>query len=177
MGINMREVLEEWAGGPSRNYAWKAVIPGGLSTPLLTPDQFDVALDFDSVAKAGSRLGTAGLIVLDEGDDIVEATEAIMRFYARESCGFCTPCREGIPWIHEIVRAIAEGRGQWEDMEVLDDMCRQIGHTFCAFAPGAQGPLMSALQKFRHEFEAKLPKRAVPQAEPEPEAELAGTGA
>jgi NADH-quinone oxidoreductase subunit F len=177
MGVSMREVMEEWAGGPSRDYAWKAVIPGGLSTPLLTPDQFDVALDFDSVAKAGSRLGTAGLIVMDEGDDIVEATESVMRFYARESCGFCTPCREGIPWIHETVKAIAEGRGEWSDLEVLDDMVKQIGHTFCAFAPGAQGPLMSALQKFRHEFEAKLPKK---QETPSPEAaqtELVGAEA
>ena len=156
MGTPIREVLDDLAGGPSRGRAFKAVIPGGLSTPLLTPDQFDTPLDFDSVAAAGSRLGTAGLIVFDEGDCMVDATENIMRFYVRESCGFCTPCREGIPHIHSIVKAIRDGNGRPGDLETLDAMGVHIFNTFCAFAPGAQGPLQSALAKFRGEFEAKI---------------------
>lgn len=168
MGVPMRTVLEEYAGGPAREYGFKAVIPGGLSTPMMTPDQFDTPLDFDSVAKAGSRLGTACLIVFDEGDCMVNVTENIIRFYARESCGFCTPCREGIPYIHDIVKAIRDGAGCEGDLPTLDEMAKHIMHTFCAFAPGAQGPFLSAITKFRHEFEnylrAGAPAAATPAA-------------
>lgn len=156
MGTPLIELLEDYAGGPSRDFPFKAVIPGGLSTPMFTPDQFSTPMDFDSVAKAGSRLGTACVIVFDEGDCMVSATANIMKFYARESCGFCTPCREGMQWIYDTVCAIRDGQGRPEDMKVLDDLCRHIGHTFCAFAPGAQGPLSSALTKFRHEFEQHI---------------------
>lgn len=159
VGTPLRELLYEHAGGPSRDFPLKAVIPGGLSTPLLTPDQFDVPMDFDSVGKAGSRLGTAGVIVFDEGDCMVAATENVMRFYARESCGFCTPCREGIPWIHETVKAIEAGEGEPEDMQILDDLAQHIFYTFCAFAPGAQGPFLSAITKFRGEFEEHIRTR------------------
>lgn len=172
LGTPMNELMEEHGGGPSRGLPFKAVIPGGLSTPLFKPDKFDTLMDFDSVGKAGSRLGTAGLIVFDEGDNIVDCTANLMMFYARESCGWCTPCREGIPWIYEIVKAIAEGRGEPGDLEVLDEMSKHIGHTFCAFAPGAQGPLQSAITLFRDEFEAKINART-PAAASEPAA--AGT--
>lgn len=156
LGTTIKEVMEDYAEGPSRNVAWKCIIPGGLSTPILTPDQFDTPLDYDTVAKVGSRLGTAGIIAFDEDDCMVAATANIMKFYARESCGYCTPCREGIPWIYKTVLAISEGRGLTSDMGVLDDMSKHILHTFCAFAPGAQGPLLSAITKFRHEFDAKI---------------------
>lgn len=156
LGTPMRELLEEYCQGPSRNVPWKAVIPGGLSTPLLMPDQFDIPFDYETVAKEGSRLGTAGIIAFDDEDCMVAATANVMKFYARESCGFCTPCREGIPWIYETVKAISEGRGLPSDMDVLDDMSKHILHTFCAFAPGAQGPLLSAITKFRYEFDAKI---------------------
>lgn len=162
VGTPMREILEEHAGGPSRGKPFKAAIPGGLSTSLLTPDQFDVPMDFDSVAKAGSRLGTAGLIVFDEGDCMVDSTANVMRFYARESCGFCTPCRDGIPWIYATLNAIENGEGEKQDMNILDEMARHIFHTFCAFAPGAQAPLMSAIEKFRHEFEEHIATRKCP---------------
>lgn len=155
LGTTIREIMEDYAGGPSRS-AWKAIIPGGLSTPFLVPDQFETPMDYDTVGKAGSRMGTAGIIAFDEDDCMVAALSNIMKFYARESCGYCTPCREGIPWIYEIVTAIAEGRGNAIDMEVLDDMSTHILHTFCAFAPGAQGPLKSAITVFRHEFDAKI---------------------
>lgn len=164
LGVPMRELLEAHGGGPSRGLPFKAVIPGGLSTPIFKPDKFDTLMDFDSVGKAGSRMGTAGLIVMDEGDDMVDMTENVMRFYARESCGFCTPCREGIPWIHEIIKGINEGRGEPEDMDTLAEMTKHINHTFCAFAPGAQGPFASALALFRDEFEAKIPAIAAARA-------------
>lgn len=170
LGTSTREIMEDYAGGPSRS-AWKCIIPGGLSTPLMTPDQFDTPMDYDTIGKAGSRMGTAGIIAFDEDDCMVSATANIMKFYARESCGFCTPCREGIPWIYEIVMAIAEGRGNTIDMEVLDDMSKHILHTFCAFAPGAQGPLLSAITTFRHEFDEKIAAAgttpATPGAKPE----------
>ncbi|MBX7245088.1 MAG: NADH-quinone oxidoreductase subunit NuoF [Candidatus Sumerlaeaceae bacterium] len=159
LGVPMRDILEKHAQGPSRGKAFKAVIPGGLSTPMMTPEQFDTPMDFDSIAKAGSRLGTAGLIVFDEGDCMVDSTANIMKFYARESCGFCTPCREGIPWILDIVRAIGAGNGEKDDMSILDDMSKHIMHTFCAFAPGAQGPFLSAITTFRSEFEAFIKSR------------------
>lgn len=164
LGTSTREIMEEYAGGPSRDAAWKCIIPGGLSTPLLVPDQFDTPMDYDTIAKIGSRMGTAGIIAFDEQDCMVAATANIMKFYARESCGFCTPCREGIPWIYEIVKAISEGRGLTTDMEVLDDMSKHILHTFCAFAPGAQGPLLSAITIYRHEFDGKIAtnRHAVP---------------
>ena len=153
LGVPLKELLYEHAGGPAREHDFKAVIPGGLSTPMFTPDEFDVPMDFDSVAKAGSRLGTACLIVFDQGDNMVEMTENIMRFYMRESCGFCTPCRDGIPWIWEIVDSIAHREGREGDLDVLAELGTHLTHTFCAFAPGAQGPFMSALEKFRGEFE------------------------
>lgn len=159
MGTPLNVLLNDYAGGPAREYPFKAVIPGALSTPMFTPDQFDTPMDFDSVAKAGSRLGTACVIVFDEGDCMVAATANIMKFYARESCGFCTPCREGMQWIYETVCAIRDGKGQPEDLGVLDDLSRHIEHTFCAFAPGAQGPFLSAITKFRHEFEEHIAKR------------------
>lgn len=159
MGVSIRELLEDYAGGPSRGKAFKAIIPGGLSTPIFTPDQFDVKLDFDSVAKAGSRLGTAGLIVFDEGDCMVDCSSNIMKFYARESCGWCTPCREGIPWIYDMITSIEEGTGADGDLPVLDEMAKHINHTFCAFAPGAQGPFLSAITKFRGEFEDHIKTR------------------
>jgi len=156
LGTSTREIMEDYAGGPSRDAAWKCIIPGGLSTPFMLPEQFDAPMDYDTIAKEGSRMGTAGIIAFDEKDCMVAATANIMKFYARESCGFCTPCREGIPWIYQIVKAISEGEGVPSDMSVLDDMSKHILHTFCAFAPGAQGPLLSAITKFRHEFDAKI---------------------
>lgn len=162
VGTPLREVLEDYAGGPSRGKPFKAVIPGGLSTQLLTSDQFDTPMDFDEVAKAGSRLGTACAIAFDEGDCMVGAIANSMKFYARESCGWCTPCREGIPWIFETVTAIEEGEGEEKDMEILDDLAKHIFFTYCAFAPGAQAPLLSALQKFRGEFEQHIATRKCP---------------
>jgi NADH-quinone oxidoreductase subunit F len=161
LGTPLGELLHEHAGGPSRGKDFKAIIPGGLSTPMLTPDQFDTAMDFDAVAKAGSRLGTACIIAFDEGDNMVEMTENIMRFYMRESCGFCTPCREGIPFLWETVKAIGAGRGEADDMKVMDDFGKYLAHTFCAFAPGAQGPFLSAIEKFRGEFEDHIKARRV----------------
>jgi NADH-quinone oxidoreductase subunit F len=156
MGTPLSVLLKDYAGGPAREFPIKAVIPGGLSTPMLTPDQFDTPMDFDSVAKAGSRLGTACVIVFDEGDCMVSAMANIIKFYARESCGFCTPCREGMQWIYDTLCAIRDGRGEPADLQVLDDVGRHLAHTFCAFAPGAQGPLVSGLAKFRHEFEEHI---------------------
>jgi NADH-quinone oxidoreductase subunit F len=159
IGTSLRVLLEVHAGGPSRGKPFKAVIPGALSTPFFTPDQFDVPMDFDPIAKAGSRLGTACVIVFDEDDCMVAALSNIMKFYARESCGFCTPCREGIPWIYETVTAIENGTGEAHDLAILDDLAKHIAHTFCAFAPGAQGPFLSAISMFRNEFEEHIKTR------------------
>lgn len=160
MGTPLDVLLNEYAGGPARGKPFKAVIPGALSTPIFTPEQFPTPMDFDSVAKAGSRLGTACVIVFDEGDCMVAALANIMNFYTRESCGFCTPCREGMRWAYDTVCAIRDGNGLVTDLQVLDDLGRHFGHTFCAFAPGAQGPLQSILTKFRSEFEHHIAKRS-----------------
>lgn len=159
VGTPLRELLDDYAGGPSRGKPFKAAIPGGLSTPMLLPDKFDTPMEFNAVGQAGSRLGTAGVIAFDEGDCMVAATANIMLFYTRESCGWCTPCREGIPWIHKTLAAIERGEGLETDMAVLEDMTTHILYTYCAFAPGAQGPFESALRLFRNEFEDHIKTR------------------
>ncbi|RME50647.1 MAG: NADH oxidoreductase (quinone) subunit F [Deltaproteobacteria bacterium] len=161
MGVTLRELIYEHAGGVLEDRAIKAIIPGGISTPMLTPEHLDVKADFDSLAAVGSLAGTGGVIVLDETTDIVQATMVLSRFYAHESCGQCTPCREGSPWLYKIVKRIAQGRGRPEDLDLLLDICGNMGRrTICAFADAAITPVRGALQHFRHEFEAYISRGA-----------------
>lgn len=155
IGVTLRELIFEHCGGMREDRKFKAAIPGGASTMFMTSDELDTPLDFTNLEKAGNRLGTAGVIVADEDTSIVGMTLNLMHFFAQESCGWCTPCREGLPWIEDLLRDLVEGRGQSGDPQLLGREMRLIGpHSFCALALGAEGPLLSALQKFPEEFEA-----------------------
>jgi NADH-quinone oxidoreductase subunit F len=162
LGVPLKELLEEHAGGWDR--PWKAVIPGGSSSKILKmPDDEDVAMDFDALAAKGSMLGSAAVIAIDETVCIVDALLNVLHFYAHESCGQCTPCREGSGWAHKIVWRIEKGYGRPEDMEMLLAIPEQaIGRTICVFAEAFGWPIQSYVAKFRNEFEAHIRERKCP---------------
>jgi NADH-quinone oxidoreductase subunit F len=130
-------------------------LPGGASTDFLLPQHLDLAMDFDTIAKAGSRMGTGLITVVDHKQNIVSVVRNLEQFFARESCGWCTPCRDGLPWSVKLLESIEQGQGQAGDIEVLEEMTHFLGpgKTFCPHAPGAMEPLQSALKFFRSEFE------------------------
>ncbi len=163
MGTSLRTLLEEHAGGVLAGRRLKAWTPGGSSTPMLTDEHLEVPLDFESIAAAGSLLGTGGVIVMDETDCIVEATRRLLRFYAHESCGKCTPCREGTWWVSRVLDRIENGYGRPEDLSLLDDLGRNIlFRAFCALADGAVSPIQSSLRSFRDEYEAHIAEHRCP---------------
>jgi NADH-quinone oxidoreductase subunit F len=163
MGTRLRTLLEDHAGGVLGGRRLKAWTPGGSSTPMLTDEHVDVALDFESVAAAGSLLGTGAIIVMDETDCIVEATRRLVQFYAHESCGKCTPCREGTWWVSRVLARIEQGYGRAEDLPLLDELGRNIlFKAFCALADGAVSPIQSSLKYFRDEYEAHVAERRCP---------------
>jgi NADH-quinone oxidoreductase subunit F len=163
MGSTLRTLLEEHAGGVLDGRRLKAWTPGGSSTPMLTDEHLDVALDFESVAAAGSLLGTGAIIVMDETDCIVEATRRLVAFYAHESCGKCTPCREGTWWVSRVLGRIESGYGRPEDLPLLDDIGKNIlFRAFCALADGAVSPIQSSLKYFRDEYEQHIEERRCP---------------
>jgi NADH-quinone oxidoreductase subunit F len=164
MGTSIRQILEEHAGGMRDGFRFRAVMPGGASTELLVPDHLDVRMDFDSIRKAGSRLGTGNMVVLDDRTCPVGLVLNLTRFFAQESCGWCTPCREGLPWVARILEAVENGRGRPEDIERLRFHTRTIamGHTFCALAPGAMEPLQSALKLFEEDFQRHIHEQRCP---------------
>ncbi len=153
VGITLRELIEK-AGGVRDGKRLKAVIPGGISAKILTADEIDVAMDFDSLMAAGSMAGSGGVIVMDESTCMVEALDSAARFFADESCGQCSPCREGTGWVHRIVRRIVEGRGNLQDLDQLLAIAGDMeGNTICVFADAAAWPVQSYIAKFRDEFE------------------------
>jgi NADH-quinone oxidoreductase subunit F len=164
MGTTARELLEEHAGGMREGTAFRALQPGGASTEFILPEHLDVKMDFTEVQKVGSRLGTGTMIVLDDRTCPVGMVLSLEKFFAQESCGWCTPCWSGLHWATEALRAIEEGRGTPADVAVLDHQARfnAMGHTFCALAPGAIEPLASALAYFRDDFDRHLRERRCP---------------
>lgn len=158
MGVTMREILEEHAGGMQAGYHFRGALPGGGSTPFLVAEHLDLPLDFDHPAKVGSRLGTGTMVVLDDRTSLLGFLYNLERFYALESCGWCTPCRDGLPWVARVVAALERGEGKPGDIEMLHRHTRFLGpgKTFCAHAPGAMGPLESALKYFPEDFEAGI---------------------
>jgi NADH-quinone oxidoreductase subunit F len=154
MGTPFAELLE-MAGGVRDGHQLKGVIPGGSSMPVLPADVImDCTMDFDSLAKVGSGLGSGAVIVMDETTCMVKACTRISRFYHMESCGQCTPCREGTGWMHRVLQRIVDGNGRMEDLELLRSAAGQIeGHTICAFGEAAAWPVQGFLRHFWHEFE------------------------
>jgi NADH-quinone oxidoreductase subunit F len=136
----------------------KAVIPGGASTPVLTADELDTPMDFDSIQKAGSFMGSTAVMVMDETTSMVHAALIITRFFAHESCGQCTPCREGTHWAESILKRFVYGGAKREEIDILADVCSEMGmgRTICALADGAALNLKSCVEKFRDEFEAAV---------------------
>jgi NADH-quinone oxidoreductase subunit F len=164
MGTSLREILEEHAGGMREGYRFRGVLPGGASTDFLVPEHFDLPMDFESPQQAGSRLGTGTMIVLDDRTCPVGMVHNLEHFFAQESCGWCTPCREGLPWVELILQALEEGRGQPGDLDLLAHHAKFLGpgNTFCALAPGAVEPLQSALKYFRGDFEKHIREKGCP---------------
>ncbi|MGL6295506.1 MAG: NADH-ubiquinone oxidoreductase-F iron-sulfur binding region domain-containing protein, partial [Plesiomonas sp.] len=157
-GTTARELLEEYAGGMLEGYTFKAWQPGGAGTDFLLDEHLDLPMDFDSIAKAGSRLGTGLAMAVDDSINMVSLVKNLEIFFARESCGWCTPCRDGLPWSVKILQALETKQGQAGDIETLEQLCQFLGpgKTFCAHAPGAVEPLQSAIKYFRAEFEAGI---------------------
>ena len=154
MGTNLREIIYEHAGGIAGAKRVKAVIPGGSSVPVFTADELDVAMDFESVAKAGSLLGSCGVIVMDEDTCMVRTLRIISHFYHHESCGQCTPCREGTGWLEALLTRFEEGGAKQSDLDLLLQVAdNMMGNTVCVLADAAAMPTQSFVKKFRSEFE------------------------
>jgi len=157
MGMPLRAVIYDYAGGIRSGKQLKAVMPGGSSFPILTPDEIDVRMDFDSMRKINAFLGTAGIIVMDEDTCMVRALEIIDRFYHHESCGQCSPCREGTGWLHKLLVRLEEGNGRPEDIDLMNRISdNMMGNTVCVLADAAAMPTQSLISKFRDEFVAHV---------------------
>jgi NADH-quinone oxidoreductase subunit F len=157
VSVTLRELIDRYAQGVSGDRTLKAVIPGGLSAKVLTPDEIDVAMDFDSLMAAGTMAGSGGVIVMDDTTCMLAALRSAARFFAHESCGQCSPCREGTGWIHRIVDRLSSGRGRPQDLDDLLAIARDMeGKTICVFADAAAWPIQSYITKFRSEFEAHI---------------------
>jgi NADH-quinone oxidoreductase subunit F len=162
-GVTLRELIYEHAGGILGDRPLKAVIPGGSSTPVLRADQIDTHMDPDGLKAVGSMVGSAGVIVLNDTVCMVKAMLNLMRFYAHESCGQCTPCREGTHWMEVILGRMEEGGGQAGDCDLLLDICENImGRTICPLGDAAAMPMQSFLTQFRAEFEEHITKKRCP---------------
>jgi NADH-quinone oxidoreductase subunit F len=163
LGTPARELIMAAGGGMLEGRSLKAWTPGGSSTPMLTSDHLDTPMDFESIQAAGSLLGTAAMIVLSEDVCIVGACLNFAKFYAHESCGKCTPCREGTDWMARILTRLESGAGRAQDMDTLKDICDGIfGRVFCALGDGATSPIVSALQYFRAEFDEHVDGHGCP---------------
>ncbi|MCA9564155.1 MAG: NADH-quinone oxidoreductase subunit F, partial [Myxococcales bacterium] len=162
-GISLRDVIYEHAGGIRNGNKLKGVIPGGSSCPVLKADEIDVGMDFDSMKAAGTMFGTGGVIVMDETTSIVRMAARTAHFYHHESCGQCTPCREGTGWVERIITDIAEGRGKQEDLQLLMDVCNNVqGNTICALGDAMAMPIRSFLVKFPEEFQRAIDEGGAP---------------
>jgi NADH-quinone oxidoreductase subunit F len=166
MGFNLLRMIEELGGGMRGGKKLKAVIPGGSSCPVLKAAECDLAMDYDTVAKAKSMLGSGGVIVMDENTCMVKAMLRIMRFYAHESCGWCIPCREGTAWLRKLLQRMHDGMGQRSDITLMGELAKNmLGRTFCPLGDAAAMPTISFVEKFRDEFEAHLDGKPCPYEE------------
>ncbi len=159
MNVSLKDLIydDRFGGGMRDGRALKCVIPGGSSVPVLLPDQIDIPASFDGIAAAGSLLGSAGIIVMDDTTCMVWAAENLLHFYKHESCGKCTPCREGGDWLHRILGKIERGDGAMRDLDLLLSISNNIlGKTLCAFGDAAATPVLSTIKMFRAEYEAHI---------------------
>lgn len=158
LGVTLREIIDK-AGGMLPGRTFKACYPGGSSCSLLTSKDIDITMDFEALAQRKSALGTASIIVMDDSADMVKVAHRLMEFYQNESCGKCTPCREGTRWIVQVLQRILDGGGTFPDLKLIDNVCIEMAaNSFCPLAVGAAPPIVSAVQEFREEFEAYIRK-------------------
>ena len=157
LGYPMLKAIYEVGGGIPGGKKLKAVVPGGSSCPLLKAEECDIPMDYDTLAKVGSMLGSGGMVVMDETTDMVKVALRIMRFYAHESCGWCIPCREGTTWLRKILQRFVDGGGRHEDVSLLGELSKNmLGRTFCALGDAAAMPTISIVDKFPEDFEKLL---------------------
>ena len=162
LGTSTREIIYDLAGGIRDDNQLKAFIPGGSSVPMLPADQVDVGYDYEALAAAGTMLGSGALIVIDNKADIVETTLRLISFYMHESCGKCTPCREGTRWLHQIVERILQHKGQMEYINKIEDICDNMAFkTFCPLADACVAPVVSSIKYFRNEYEEYFKNKSV----------------
>ena len=163
MGATAGQLLE-LAGGMQDGLKLRGWLPGGASTDFLLPEHLDIPMEYDAIADAGSRLGTGGIIALDDRHCPVGMVLNLIQFFAQESCGWCTPCRDGLPWAEEILSRIESGQGVQEDLDELQRLCdfMWMGKTFCALAPGAVEPMRSGLKYFADDFQQHIDKGCCP---------------
>jgi NADH-quinone oxidoreductase subunit F len=162
MGFNFKEFIYDVCGGTPGGRPIKAVIPGGSSVPILTADELDIGMDYEAMAAAGTMLGCGSVIVMDDTTNIVKQVRRMVDFYSHESCGQCTPCREGTTWAAKILRRIENGRGSPEDLETLMQISDNMsGKTICVLSDAAAAPIVSSIEKFRDEYLALMPQGAL----------------
>jgi NADH-quinone oxidoreductase subunit F len=162
MGIPLREIIEEHAGGMRAGSEFKACLPGGASTRFLPREFYDIEMDFEPFQAVGHRLGTGAIMVFDHKTCLVAATLNLTEFFARESCGWCTPCREGLPYIRELLWRIEEGKGEEDFIPMLERMGKHLWNAYCAFALGAESPVESLLTYFEDEVREHIRKKKCP---------------
>ena len=162
MGVRLSEIIKDYAGGMLDGSEYKACLPGGASTGFLPKEHFDIEMDFESLKKVGNRLGTGAIMVFDHKTCLVGATLNLTDFFARESCGWCTPCREGLPYIRDLLLRLENGEGQEDFIPLLEEMGKHLWSAYCAFAPGAVAPLQSLLTNFREEVEEHISQKKCP---------------
>jgi NADH-quinone oxidoreductase subunit F len=162
LGYPMLKAIDEVAGGIPKGRKLKAVVPGGSSCPFLKASECDIPMDYDTLAKIGSMLGSGGMVVMDETTDMVRVALRVMRFYAHESCGWCIPCREGTTWLKKILQRMVEGHGRREDVPLLKELSvNMLGRTFCALGDAAAMPTISIVDKFAEDFEKYMVPESV----------------
>ncbi|MFQ6037471.1 MAG: NADH-quinone oxidoreductase subunit NuoF [Candidatus Aminicenantales bacterium] len=160
VGTKLKDIIFKHAGGMKDNKKLKAVIPGGMSAPILKADEIDIPMDFDSLAEANSMLGSGAVIVIDEDTSMLDVLRKVTKFYAHESCGQCTPCRIGNSWINKIVLRIAQGQGTKDDLDTIVLLAsRMLGKTLCPLGDAAAMPILSITQKFREELESAIQQK------------------
>ncbi|MDQ6974271.1 MAG: NADH-quinone oxidoreductase subunit NuoF [Mariprofundaceae bacterium] len=161
MGTSLKVLIEDYCGGLQHGTVPKVIIPGGSSTPWLTAEHYDTPLTYDAMMKAGSMLGSGAIIVMDETADVIALTRRLSHFYAHESCGQCSPCREGTGWLERVMMRVENGQGCEEDLTVLHDAATHMaGRTICALADGAAAPILSLLKHFPDEVRERLMEKA-----------------
>jgi NADH-quinone oxidoreductase subunit F len=162
LGVKLSEIIEDCCGGMLEGREFKACLPGGASTGFLTREHYHVVMDFDALKSVGNRLGTGAVMVFDDRTCMVAATLNLTEFFARESCGWCTPCREGFPYLKDLLARIENGQGEAEFIPRIRTMCAHMWKSYCAFAPGGVGPIESLLAHFEDEVMAHITGRGCP---------------